>query len=208
MENKLKNKFDIKVLKKNIKRLDHKHTHDRKIKFLLDIRGYLKINKLIGNYVEFGSFLSEMQVASFFILEKNCKIDSFIGLDKFENNKNSFNSNIVEIKKNLSLISNKLKVKKIDLEKNDQITNFLNKKNIVVSVIDCNLFRPLINSLENSIKYIVNGGVIYIDDYFLIKNNKLILLKQIKKLSKLYNVIFEDFQTYPPFAKAFIIFKK
>src|SRR6056297_2316531 len=44
-------------------RLDQTHPLQRKIQFLLDVRGYLKVNALSGSYVEFGSFRSEMQYA-------------------------------------------------------------------------------------------------------------------------------------------------
>ena len=76
----IKTKLNLRELKESINKLDHIHTHERKIKFLLDIRGYLKINKLAGEYVEFGSFLSEMQTAAFLIFKKKCKINSFIGI--------------------------------------------------------------------------------------------------------------------------------
>ena len=40
---------------------DQIHPLQRKVKFLLDIRGYIKVNDLKGDYVEFGSYQSEMQ---------------------------------------------------------------------------------------------------------------------------------------------------
>ena len=66
--NKNKKNFKILEIKKNILKQDTSYTQERKIQFLLDIRGYLIINKIKGNYIEFGSFLSEMQLGSFYIL--------------------------------------------------------------------------------------------------------------------------------------------
>ena len=47
------------LLNNIVERLDQKHPLDRKIQFFLDIRGLLKVNNMVGSYVEYGCFLGE-----------------------------------------------------------------------------------------------------------------------------------------------------
>lgn len=204
-ENKSKSNFKILEIKQNISKQDTTYTHERKIQFLLDIRGYLIINKVKGNYVEFGSFLSEMQVASFYILKNTNSINHFLGIDIFKKFE-GFNSSYVQVKKELRKISNKLKIIKLDLSKKNNLKKISYPINI--SVIDCNEKKSLINSLEYSIKNIVNGGIIYIDDYFVLEKNNLILKHSLKKFLKIHKKKSEFFKTYPPFGIAFIVLKK
>ena len=64
--------------------LDHKHPMQRKVHFLLDVRGFLYLNQLKGNYIEFGSYMSEMQYAAYHILEPTGIMKRYVGLDTFE----------------------------------------------------------------------------------------------------------------------------
>lgn len=200
--NKSKKNFNISEIKKNIDKQDTKYTHERKIQFLLDIRGYLLINHVRGNYLEFGSFLSEMQVASYLILKKINLVDNYIGIDIFRQFQ-GFDSNYKKVKKKIDKISKKLKIIKIDLSKKENLKKINFPINI--SVIDCNDKISLINSLDHSIKNTVNGGVIYIDDYFLLDGSNLILKSNMKKFLKKHKKKLEFFKTYPPFGIAFII---
>ncbi len=208
INNSKKKNFKIKELKKIINKLDANHTHQRKIQFLLDIRGYIKVNNLKGTYVEFGSYLSEMQIAAYMILHKLNSIKLFFGIDIFKQ-KSNFIANYKKVESKIKKISKNLKIYKLDLEKNNE----LNKKkkmfgSILVSVIDCNEKKALKNSLDFAIKNTVNGGIIYIDDYFIIKNKKLILKKELAINLKKYKKQIETFKTYPPFGLAFIILNK
>ena len=200
-----KKKINLQKIKKNISKLDVSYSHERKLRFLLDIRGYILVNKIRGNYIEFGSFLSEMQIASFFILNKTNFIINFFGVDLFKKFKN-FNSNYSDVKKTLKKISKKLKIFKLDLS----LKKSFKKINIPIniSVIDCNEKASLINSLDHSIKNIVNGGIIYIDDYFILENKNLLLRPFINKFLKKYKKKVEFFKTYPPFGIAVIILNK
>ena len=203
--NKNKRKFNISEIKKNILKLDTSYTHERKIQFLLDIRGYLIINKVRGNYIEFGSFLSEMQVAAFHILSKTNSISNFFGIDIFKKFQ-GFNCSYEKVQKDLKKISTKLKIIKLDLSKKKNLTKL--ERSINISVIDCNEKRSLINSLEYSIKNIVSGGIIYIDDYFVLDQDNLMLKSSLKKFLNKYNKKSEFFKTYPPFGLAIIILDK
>ena len=197
-----KKKINLRKIKKNISKLDVSYSHERKLRFLLDIRGYILVNKIKGNYIEFGSFLSEMQIASFLILNKTNSIINFFGVDLFKKF-NNFNSNYSDVKKTLEKISKKLKILKLDLS----LKKSFKKINIPIniSVIDCNEKVSLINSLEYSIKNIVNGGIIYIDDYFILEKKNLLLKPFMNKFLKKYKKKGEFFKTYPPFGIAVII---
>ncbi len=208
INNSEKKDFKTKELKKLINKLDVNHTHQRKIEFLLDIRGYIKVNNLRGTYVEFGSYLSEMQVGAYMILDKLKLIKSFIGIDIFKL-KSNFVANYNKVQSKIKKISKNLKIYKLDLEKNSE----LNKKkkvlgSILVSVIDCNGEKALKNSLGFAVKNAINGGIIYIDDYFILKNQNLILKKELILALKKYKKKIETFKTYPPFGLAFIILNK
>ena len=203
--NKNKRKFNISEIKKNILKLDTSYTHERKIQFLLDIRGYLIINKVRGNYIEFGSFISEMQVAAFHILSKTNSISNFFGIDIFKKF-HGFNSSYEKVQNDLKKISKKLKIIKLDLSKKKNLIKL--DRFINISVIDCNEKRSLINSLEYSIKNMVSGGIIYIDDYFVLDQDNLMLKSSLKKFLKKYKKKSEFFKTYPPFGLAIIILDK
>ena len=197
-----KKKINLRKIKKNISKLDVSYSHERKLRFLLDIRGYILVNKIKGNYIEFGSFLSEMQIASFLILNKTNSIINFFGVDLFKKF-NNFNSNYSDVKKTLEKISKKLKILKLDLSLKKSFKQINIPINI--SVIDCNEKVSLINSLEHSIKNIVNGGIIYIDDYFILEKKNLLLKPFMNKFLKKYKKKGEFFKTYPPFGIAVII---
>ena len=64
-------------------RLDQRHSIERKMRFFLDIRGFLKLNAIKGNYLEFGSFRSWTQYAAFKVLEETKMMNAYVGLDAF-----------------------------------------------------------------------------------------------------------------------------
>ena len=64
-----------------IDKISEGHRMHRKVKFLLDVRGLLVINKLEGDYVEFGFYRGEMMYAAARILAP--RIRRYIGLDTF-----------------------------------------------------------------------------------------------------------------------------
>jgi hypothetical protein len=210
LNNSKKPKFKISEIKKNIQELDSTYTHERKVQFLLDIRGYLIINKIKGNYVEYGSFLSEMQVASFYVLENTNNITNYIGIDFFKkflsHQINNFYVDYEKTKKKLKKISTKLKIIKLDLANQKNLKKI--DYQISVAVIDCNEKKSLINSLKNSIKNMVNGGIIYIDDFFIVDKNNLLLKPTLEKSLNRYKKKLEFFKSYPPFGKAYIILNK
>ena len=207
------------------KKLDQQHPLERKIKFLLDVRGYIKVNKIQGSYVEFGSFRSEMQYCAYDILEKTNCILNYVGLDTFsgepEMNESeidtmrwvsagSFESshNLAQkfIKKN---IGKKAKLIKGDFRKAEIIKKCDAYLPINVAVIDCNLTSSIKTSLEYSLKKMVSGGIIFIDDYFTnFSTGKPVVHDIFIEACKKHGVSFIDHQFYSPFAKSFIIYRR
>ncbi len=51
--------------------LDEKDRIQRKVNFFLDVRGYLSVNKIIGDYAEFGLYRGEMLYAAHMIMNNH-----------------------------------------------------------------------------------------------------------------------------------------
>lgn len=209
----------IQDINKLIKQIDQKHYLERKVKFLLDIRGYLKTNAISGSYVEFGSYKSEMQYSAFRILNNSANLTSYVGLDTFEgepdknsidksityfDSKGDFSCNYEQVKKFVEknvgkkgiVIKGDFRDKKILL----QLNNYLP---IAISIIDCNLLSSVKSSMDFTLRNIVNGGIIFFDDFFY--NTE--IMKAVKKelIKQPYEIIEHNF--YPPFAKSFMVIK-
>ena len=211
-----------KKLNNLIKNLDHKDRMDRKIKFLLDIRGYFFVNKIKGDYVEFGVFNGEMIYCANQIFKNKYNFTKYIGLDTFEgtplkkNNdkinkyisKGDYKSSIKNVKKDLSNIKN------LELIKGDFREKIVSKKfqfikpKISLLVIDCNLLSSINSSLNLGFKYVVNGSVLYFDDMYVSQSNSLKIKDQLNKIAKNHHLVLEPYMFYPPFGRAFFLFKK
>jgi len=207
------------------KDLDQVHPMERKIKFLLDIRGYFKLNAIKGSYLEFGSYQSEMQYAAYKILDETQMITSYVGLDTFEgepeiedNEKSFFPSlqskdfdiNYDNVSSFVSkYIGNKSFLIKGDFRKQETLDSIGKYTPVAVSVIDCNLFSSIEVSIDYTLKNIVQGGIIFIDDYFSNMHDG------IPRIHLLFNKLISQNKAqiiqhsfYPPFAKSFIVYKE
>lgn len=208
---------------------EQKHPLQRKIQFFLDIRGILKVNNLVGSYVEYGCYRCETMYMSAKILEEKCIINRYIGIDIFnstnlkltenDKNNNSFdrkNPFITENPEKLIDIFDGFKNSyKFSLVKGDiRDESIMNNKNlsnlkISIAVIDTNFISSLESSIDNALDNIINGGFIFIDDYFTnLENGVPVIHNYFNKALKKRNILAIDFKTYAPFAKAFILFKK
>jgi hypothetical protein len=218
-------KIDIENIEKLCFKLDQKHPMERKIKFLLDIRGYIKVNNIQGSYFEFGSFKSQMQYSAFKILKETKMVNFYVGLDTFKGepkltkeeseslpclHEGSFTSNFKEIKsfvdKNIGSTGILIKG---DFRKKEILKNCNLYTPISIAVIDCNLISSISASLDYIIENVVPGAVLFIDDFYTNfgKGDALINNLINKKLDdSKYRLIDHGF--YPPFAKSFIIAKK
>ncbi len=142
------------------KELDQKHRQQRKVQFLLDVRGYFIINKIKGNYVEFGIYRGEMVYCAWKILQETGCIKKYIGLDSFSGNPDisvserkvnqttlagSYKAGLQQTDKFLrQFIKNKLKLIPGDFRKKNIIERAKDSKNkIALAVIDCNLISSI-----------------------------------------------------------------
>ena len=64
-----------------IQTLDQKDRIQRKVQFMLDIRGYLIVNQLKGDYVEFGLYRGEMMYCASQVMKEKWDFSRYIGLD-------------------------------------------------------------------------------------------------------------------------------
>ncbi len=194
--------------------LEQKHHMQRKINFLLDIRGYLFMNKIVGNYIELGSYKSEMQYCAYKILNPSECIEKFIGVDAFEEKilgtkaKQKFNSSYRDVKTFVDLfLGEKGALVKGDLRKTKIADQCVRYSKFNVAVIDCNLPSSIEASLEIAVPNMASGGVLFIDDYLLNFDDgkpktEILFRKAIKKHAKNYL----EHSFYAPFAKSYIIY--
>lgn len=206
--------------------LDQKHYLQRKVKFLLDIRGYLKVNEIKGSYVEFGSFKSEMQYSAFKILEPTGCMEKYIGLDSFEGeisvSENDKQHNLYEssrdflcdyrsvgnfVKENIGLPGHVIKGDFRTAAVQEQFKNISGP--ISVAVLDCNFISSTESALRMLVEFAVPGCVLFFDDYFTNFRNG------VPAMPRLINEFFEsskfdiiELGVYPPFAKSFLLVEK
>jgi hypothetical protein len=216
--------IDTSEIISSIKRLDVKSSIDRKIKFLLDVRGYYKVNQIKGSYVEFGSFDSKMHYAAYSILDKTNCFNNFIGLDTFEGepkfedididnsfeSEGDFNCNFQEVSDFVSshFGSKGCLIKGDFREKNtiNKIESKLKSSNINLSVIDCNLLSSFRSALEITLDKICSGGIIYLDDIFTnLSNGNPVIHDEFFKMVKYKKCKAIEHGFYAPFAKSYII---
>lgn len=215
----------IKKIQELASMLDQDHHMERKLNFLLDIRGFLYLNQLKGSYIEFGSFRSEMHYAAYHILDSTKLIDKYIGLDTFEGEpemndkeiaampitkKGQFTTSLDEVqefvqkymKKKGVLIKGDFRRKSV-LKQCDAYAPFN------VSIVDCNLLTSLESSLRYSFANIIPGGLLFVDDYFSnFSDGKPRIPDLVNQLAKKAKKRLITHSFYPPFAKSFIVTDK
>ncbi|MAG12555.1 hypothetical protein CL630_01955 [bacterium] len=212
--NELKNSIN-----QTIEDLSEKHRMHRKIRFLLDVRGLLVTNKIKGAYAEFGIFRGEMMYAASKILGNN--IEHYYGFDTFEglpkpkgNDEKKFvfeklgfmKSTYDEVKALLGDVSSTLI--KGDFRKEETKKEIISVlKPISILSVDCNWPSSVEAALNISAKYLQDGSIVYFDDYFTGTSDGDYMLPILEKLKVEHGIKCVYFQTYPPFARAFIVFR-
>lgn len=203
-----------------ITQLEEGHRIHRKIKFLLDIRGFLVVNKIKGDYVEFGIFRGEMMYAATKILSH--VIEKFIGLDTFEGlpkpredderifvfEKQGFMDSPKKAAEELLENSNFVLIEGDFREKavSDQLKKEVSK--ISVLSVDCNWPSSIVASIRESMPFLQHGSAIFFDDYFAGPNQRQFHEKLLKEEGEKHGLAFFEFMTYPPSARAFIVENK
>jgi len=198
-------------------KISESHRLHRKIKFLLDIRGLLIINKIQGDYVEFGIYRGEMMYAAASILSPHIK--KYIGLDTFaglpEPHEKDTTHFVFESQGFMSapqkFAENMLSGYNIKLIKGDFREQEISRKfkpevsKISVLVIDCNWPSSVEAALTLSAPFFQSGTIIFIDDYFIGTrypnfNNPILL-----KIAEKYDLKFIEYMTYPPCGRVFLV---
>lgn len=205
------------LLNNIVERLDQKHPLDRKIQFFLDIRGLLKVNNMVGSYVEYGCFLGETVYSAKSILGSN--LNHYYGIDLFDvpqksdedlNNTfdtdNPFTFESFDLSDNFFSNQPDVSIIKGDL-RDPQTFNSLPKNDLVVALVDCNFNDSLQSSIDHAVKNLKSGGLLFVDDYFTNLENGVHVVERMLSNSLANNGkkrVF--FNTYPPFAQAYLIF--
>ncbi len=200
--------------------LEEKHRMHRKIKFLLDIRGLLIINKIEGDYVEFGVYRGEMMYAAATILSPY--ITRYIGLDTFEGlpapQENDADLFVFESPGFMAspketaaammhgyptiLIQGDFRQESIMEQFHAQVSS------ISVLTIDCNWPSSVEAALIASAPYLQPGSIVFIDDYFVGTRYPNFNDPILEKAAEQNRLKFIEFMTYPPSARAFLVEEK
>ncbi len=199
-----------------IHQLEERHRMHRKIRFLLDIRGLLVINKIQGDYVEFGVYRGEMMYAATQVIGH--LIDRFIGLDTFtglpQPQKKDAEAFVFEqpgfMASPKSFADTLLQNSKHHLIEGDfrteatrEALNALKPKIAVLS-IDCNWPSSVEASFELARHSLQPGSIIFLDDYFVALRQPNFHEALLQKACAEHGLKPTYFQTYPPCARAFI----
>jgi hypothetical protein len=207
----------IKQLDDYIIKLEEGHRMHRKIKFLLDIRGLLVINKMTGDYVEFGIYRGEMMYSAAKIIGK--WINRFIGLDTFAGLPKPLEGDdkLFVFESWGFMACPKVRVEEImkgfntlliegDFRDGDVTRTFREQaKTISVLTIDCNWPSSVEAALHMSAPYLRSGSIIFIDDYFVATKYPNFNDPILKEVTCKNGFRLVEFMTYPPSARAFIV---
>ena len=213
---------DIAALADN---LDHRHRQQRKLQFLLDIRGHLAMNRPKGDYVEFGLYRGEMMYGAHYVLDHLGLIQRYIGFDSFAGEptmtpseearlpfirSGDYKADEAETRSFLGRVIGEERLKLVvgDFRVTDQRRGEPANP-VVVGVVDCNLESSIEAALSSLLPHIVTGGVLFLDDYFLNLTPVGPWHEQLlETMSERFGRRLIEFKTYPPCARAFLVFDK
>ena len=193
---------------------------------------YIYNNHHNGDYFEFGihkarTFNMALIISKIKGIKMNFyAFDSFNGLpdlskyggDNLKDNKNYIAGTLKTTEKNFdNLIKKNISGRKITKIKgfyrdslNKNLIQKFYKEKIRASFvcIDCDLNKSIIESLNFSFKFMINGCVLYIDDFFNLASGspKNMLHKTIKKLAKKNYKTIVDWHLIGSFGKSYLVF--
>jgi len=202
-----------------IEALSEGHRLHRKIRFLLDIRGLLIINKLEGDYVEFGVYRGEMTYAAATILAP--RITRYIGLDTFAGlpEPRQDDAEVFVFEKQGFMASPRAIAEKMmagyptaliegdfrDRAVRDQFEAEVSA--ISVLVLDCNWPSSVEAAMALAAPHLQCGSIVFFDDYFVGTRRTNFNERILRETGRRHGVRFVEFMTYPPCARAFIVEK-
>lgn len=212
--------------------IEYNQTFRQKEKYLFLQKAFDFIygNQINGSFFEFGchkartfrfalreSIIKNMQMEFY-------AFDSFQGLPDHKNNKSQSPWYLkgflkTELNNFEKLISKYRKYRKINIIKgfykdslNLKLKNSLKKKNTQVSFInlDCDLMKSVSESLNFSLDFIVNGSVLYVDDYYsTFKGDpRKGIPKTVLYTLKKKRIYYEPWHSVGSFGKSFLLYKK
>ena len=185
--------------------LSERHHLHRKIRFLLDIRGLLIINKIQGDYVEFGVYQGEMMYAAAKILSPH--IRKYIGLDTFTGlprpHKDDAEIFVFESERfmavprevadtvisgfDTTLIEGDFRRKKVQEKFRAEVSR------ISVLTIDCNWPSSMRAALLVSYPFLQSGSIVFLDDYFVGTRQANFNDKIMQKITEQSGLSFKEF---------------
>ena len=208
---------ELQCIDKLIDDLDQKHRIQRKIQFLLDVRGFLHVNKITGSYHEFGLYNGHMLYSAHRVLgdiiTRYCGFDTFEGEPDFSDQEASFSPYLSKGDYSCSLnqVTNFLShIDPILIKGDFRVSSVLDQISSLpdpsIVVVDCNILSSVESALRISLKNIVPFGFLFVDDYFTIRDSSSFVLRDLLfNISEHYGRRLTPFMTYPPFSKAFIV---
>ncbi len=200
-----------------IDEISEKHRMHRKVQFLLDVRGLLVINRLKGDYVEFGVYRGEMMYAATRVLQD--RIGTYIGMDTFEGlpeprgrDKEFFvfeEKGFMAAPKDSAeqlladwphiLIEGDFREQAVQ----DRLAEQTDRLSIVS--IDCNWPSSVEAALRSCLPMLQNGTIVYLDDYFVGLRRPNFNDPILARAAEAGGLRWVEFATYPPCGRAFIV---
>lgn len=193
------------------------HRMHRKVKFLLDVRGVLVINRTAGDYVEFGVFRGEMMYAAARIL--GAQIRRFVGLDTFaglpqptDGDQERFvYERAGAMASPEQLAADMMRGYDAHFIKGDFRAPDASERlrslagPIAVLSIDCNWPSSVEAALRASAPLLQAGSVVFLDDYFVALKETNFHDPLLRAIESAHGLRFVEFMTYPPCARAFVL---
>tara|TARA_B100000989_G_C19497646_1_gene452798 strand:+ start:100 stop:810 length:711 start_codon:yes stop_codon:yes gene_type:complete len=219
----------IRKFKKSSIQYNQTFRQKEKYNFFQKAYDFLLANNIKGSYFEFGCHRARtFRYALRESIIKNLKqdfyaFDSFQGLPDEKNNQKqnkNFSAGLLKTNKSnfLKLISKYKKKRKIyvydgfyeDSLNKQLITKFkLNKTRVSFINLDCDLEKSVKESLSFALKFIVNGTILYVDDYYNVYNGdpRKGNPKVVKNLLKKNKIYFEPWHIVGTCGKSFLLYK-
>lgn len=223
--------IDLTIRKSKKSSIQYNQTYRQKEKYNFFQKAYdfLLANNIKGSYFEFGCHRARtFRYALRESIIKNLKqdfyaFDSFQGLPDEKNNQQqnkNFSAGLLKTNKSnfLKLVSKYKKKRKIyvydgfyeDSLNKQLIAKFKLNKTIASFInLDCDLEKSVKESLNFALKFIVNGTILYVDDYYNVYNGdpRKGNPKAVRNLLKKNKIYFEPWHIVGTCGKSFLLYK-
>ena len=223
--------IDLTIRKSKKRSIQYNQTYRQKEKYNFFQKAYdfLLANNIKGSYFEFGCHRARtFRYALRESIIKNLKqdfyaFDSFQGLPDEKNNQQqnkNFSAGLLKTNKSnfLKLVSKYKKKRKIyvydgfyeDSLNKQLIAKFKLNKTIASFInLDCDLEKSVKESLNFALKFIVNGTILYVDDYYNVYNGdpRKGNPKAVRNLLKKNKIYFEPWHIVGTCGKSFLLYK-